>query len=47
VDRGTLRLLNDDIDAAIGDYDAAVAAAPNHVAAYVWRGQGARCEGRR
>ncbi len=39
VDRGTLRLLNDDIDAAIADYDAAAAAAPDHVAAYVWRGQ--------
>jgi len=39
VDRGTLRLLNDDVDAAIVDYDAAAAAAPDHVAAYVWRGQ--------
>src|SRR5437867_2827569 len=39
VDRGTLRLLNDDVDDAIADYDAAVAAAPDHVAAYVWRGQ--------
>jgi tetratricopeptide (TPR) repeat protein len=45
VDRGTLRLLNDDIDAAIGDYDAAVAAAPNHVAAYVWRGQARDAKG--
>src|SRR5262249_33504459 len=39
VDRGTLRLLNDDIDAAIVDYDAAVAAAPDTIAAYVWRGR--------
>jgi len=39
VDRGTLRLLDDDVDAAIADYDAAVAAAPDHAAAYVWRGQ--------
>jgi tetratricopeptide (TPR) repeat protein len=39
VDRGTVRLLNDDVDAAIADYDAAATAAPDHVAAYVWRGQ--------
>ncbi len=39
VDRGTLRLLNDDVDAAIVDYDAAIAAAPDSVAAYVWRGR--------
>ncbi len=39
VDRGTLRLLNDDVDAAIADYGAAVAAAPDSVAAYVWRGR--------
>src|SRR5262249_20219631 len=39
VDRGTLRLLNDDIDAAIVDSDAAVAAAPDTIAAYVWRGR--------
>ena len=45
VDRGTLRLLNDDIDAAIADYDAAVAAAPGHVAAYVWRGQARDAKG--
>jgi tetratricopeptide (TPR) repeat protein len=34
-----VRLLNDDVDAAIADYDAAATAAPDHVAAYVWRGQ--------
>ena len=39
VDRGTLRLLNDDVDAAITDYNAAAVADPGHVAAYVWRGQ--------
>lgn len=45
VDRGTLRLLNDDADAAIADYDAAIAAAPDHVAAYVWRGQARDAKG--
>ena len=39
VDRGTLRLLNDDLDAALADYDAAITAAPNYSATYVWRGQ--------
>jgi tetratricopeptide (TPR) repeat protein len=39
VDRGTLRLLNDDIEAAVADYDAAIAAAPGYAAAYAWRGQ--------
>jgi tetratricopeptide (TPR) repeat protein len=39
VDRGTLRLLNDDVDAAVADYDAAIAAAPGYAPAYVWRGQ--------
>ena len=45
VDRGTLRLLNDDVDPAIADYDAAAAAAPDHVAAYVWRGQARDAKG--
>jgi tetratricopeptide (TPR) repeat protein len=45
VDRGTLRLLDDDVDAAIADYDAAVAAAPDYVAAYVWRGQARDAKG--
>src|SRR5262249_19630468 len=33
VDRGTLRLLNDDIDGGIADYDAAIAAVPGYAAA--------------
>jgi tetratricopeptide (TPR) repeat protein len=45
VDRGTLRLLNDDIDAATVDYDAAIAAAPGYAAAYVWRGQARDAKG--
>lgn len=45
VDRGTLRLLNDDYDAGIADYDAAIAAAPNYAAAYTWRGQALDAKG--
>jgi tetratricopeptide (TPR) repeat protein len=45
VDRGTLRLLNDDLDAGIADYDAAIAAAPNDAAAYIWRGQALDAKG--
>src|SRR5512145_1863487 len=45
VDRGTLRLLNDDIEEAVSDYDAAIAAAPSYAAAYVWRGQALDAEG--
>lgn len=45
VDRGTLRLLNDEIDEAIADYDAAAAAAPDYAATYVWRGQARDAKG--
>jgi len=45
VDRGTLRLLNDDYDAGIADYDAAIAAAPGYAAAYTWRGQARDAKG--
>jgi tetratricopeptide (TPR) repeat protein len=45
VDRGTLRMLNDDVEAAVADYDAAIAAAPSYAPAYVWRGQALDAEG--
>jgi tetratricopeptide (TPR) repeat protein len=45
VDRGTLRLLNDDYDAGIADYDAAIAAAPGYAPAYTWRGQARDAKG--
>ena len=45
VDRGTLRLLDDDIEAAVADYDAAIAVAPGYAAAYVWRGQARDAKG--
>ena len=45
VDRGTLRLLNDDVEGAVADYDAAIVAAPGYAAAYVWRGQALDAEG--
>lgn len=45
VDRGTLRLLNDDLDGALADYDAAIAAAPNGATAYIWRGQALDAKG--
>jgi tetratricopeptide (TPR) repeat protein len=45
VDRGTLRLLNDDIEAATADYDAAIAAAPGYAPAYAWRGQARDAKG--
>ena len=45
VDRGTLRLLNDDIDGGIADYDAALAAVPGYAAAYTWRGQALDAKG--
>ena len=45
VDRGTLRLLNDDIDDGIADYDAAIGAAPGYAAAYTWRGQALDAKG--
>jgi tetratricopeptide (TPR) repeat protein len=44
VDRGTLRLPNDDIEDAVADYDAAMPP-PGHAAAYVWRGQALDAEG--
>jgi len=45
VDRGTLRLLNDDLDGALADYDGAIAAAPNGATAYIWRGQALDAKG--
>ena len=45
VDRGTVRLLNDNVEGAVADYDAAIVAAPGYAAAYVWRGQALDAEG--
>jgi tetratricopeptide (TPR) repeat protein len=38
VDRGLLRVATKNLDGAIADFDAAVAAAPDLAEAYVWRG---------